>query len=134
MQQDVFHGILVDAAFTDQHYPEKFPIFAHKKAGLWGLYGIEIHRENIENTVRDIQLHMRTDESFYIHLYDDEMLIVIFKPRIYLATPNSSSWDEIQQYGLTLDIPIEQLDFWPNRFQDEIHYFGRKDFVERKKS
>jgi hypothetical protein len=128
MQQDKFHGILVDAAFTDRHYPETFTLFAHKKTGDWGLYGIEIQRENIEAAVRDIQSHMREDEPFYNHIYDDEMLIIIFKQRVYLATPNSSSWKEIQQYGLTLEIPPDQLDFWPNRFQDEIHYFKRKDF------
>jgi hypothetical protein len=129
MQQALFHGILVDAALLDRGYPETFPIFAHKKAGDWDSYGIEIPRENIEAAVRDIQSHMQAVGGFYAHLYDDEVLIVIFKPRIYLATPNSSSWREIQQYGLTLDIPLEQLDFWPNRFQDEIHYFKRKGFV-----
>jgi hypothetical protein len=127
MQQAVFHGILVDAAFTDRLYPETFSVFARKNAGLWGLYGIEIPRENIKYAVRDIQLHMRADESFYSHLYDDEAIIVIFKQRIFLATPNSSSWKEIQNYGLTLGIPLEQLDFWPCRFQDEVHYFEGKD-------
>jgi hypothetical protein len=134
MQQDKFHGILVDAAFADWHYPKNFPLFAQKRAGDWELYGIEIQRDGIEAAVRDIQLHMRVDGAFYNHLYDDEILIIIFKQRVYLATPNSSSWKEIQLYGLTLDIPLEQLDFWPNRFQDEIHYFERKDFVDRNKS
>jgi hypothetical protein len=71
------------------------------------------------------------DGRFYNHLYDDEVLIVIFKTRVFRATAHCSSWAAIQQYGISLDIPVAQLDFWPNRFQDEIHYFGRKDFVKQ---
>jgi hypothetical protein len=31
---------------------------------------------------------------------------------------------------MALGIPKQQLDFWPNRFQDEIHYFEKDDFLE----
>jgi hypothetical protein len=131
MQTDVFHGILLDVGFVDPRYPETFSRFAQKRSGDWGLYGIEIPRDELENTVLSIQANMRADGQFYNHLYDDETLIVIFKTRVFHATPHRSSWDAIQQYGISLDIPIEQLDFWPNRFQDEIHYFGREDFAEQ---
>ena len=124
MQQNKFHGILLDVSFLDRHYPESFSIFAHKQMGDWGLYGIEVPRDDLENTVLNIQTQMRTDQPFYNHLYDDEAVIAIFKKRAFRVTSHISSWKDIQQYGLTLDIPMEQLDFWPNRFQDEIHYFG----------
>jgi len=131
MRQNMFHGILVDMAFTDRRYPETFSIFAQKKSGDWMLYGIEVPRNNLENEVVNIQTHMRTDEHFYVHLYDDQVMVVIFKRRVFRVTPHISSWGEIQRYGITLEIPAEQLDFWPNRFQDEIHYFKREDFVEK---
>jgi hypothetical protein len=129
MQQKVFHGILLDVSFIDRHYPASLPIFAQKKASDWGLFGIMVSRQDLENTVMSIQAHMRADEHFYNHLYDDEAIIVIFKARVFRATSHSSSWGEIQNYGMTLGIPFEQLDFWPNRFQDEIHYFGREDIA-----
>lgn len=66
---------------------------------------------------------MRSDRIFYNHLYNDEILIVIFKKKIFRVNSHKSSWKEIIEYGLSFDIPIEQLDFWPNRFQDELHYF-----------
>lgn len=131
MQQNMFHGILLDVAFVDRHYPETFSIFAQKKVGDWGLYGIEVPRDDLENAVLSIQTHMRADGYFYNHLYDDEVVIAVFKKRVFRATPHISSWRDIQHYGMTLDIPLEQLDFWPNRFQDEIHYFGRENFVEK---
>ena len=123
MLQNMFHGILVDMAFIDRHYPETFPIFARKKSGDWWLYGIEVPRSDLESMVINIQTHMRADENFYSHLYDDEVVIVIFKTHIVRVTPHISSWEDILKYGMTLGIPEEQLDFWPNRFQDESHYF-----------
>jgi len=131
MQTGIFHGILLDVSFVDQHYPETFSLFAHKKSGDWGLYGVKVPRDELENTVLSIQANMRADKQFYNHLYDDEVLIVIFKTRVFRAKAHCSSWADIQQYGISLDIPIAQLDFWPNRFQDEVHYFGWEDFVEQ---
>lgn len=127
MPQRVFHGILVDVSFIDRRYPLSFKIFAQKRSGDWDLIGIEVPREHIDSVVADIQAHMRTDEHFYNHLYDDEMVIVIFKQRIFYVKSHASSWTEVQKYSDALGIPNEQLDFWPNRFQDEIHYFGRQN-------
>lgn len=130
MQQTLFHGILLDLAFVDQEYPKSFPLFAQKLSGDWGLHGIKVARNDCESTVADIQSHMKADKPFYNHLYDDEMLIVIFRERIFRVTPHASSWIEVIQYGAALGIPQQQLDFWPNRFQDEIHYFEPGNFTE----
>jgi hypothetical protein len=81
--------------------------------------------------VIDIQKHMRADEPFYAHLYDDERMVVIFRTQTFRVTPHKSSWEDILLHGAKLAIPVEQLDFWPNRFQDEIHYFKRESFVKR---
>lgn len=127
MIQSAFHGILVDLAFTDRHYPETFPLFARKTSGNWTLFGIKVPREDLDHCITGIQSAMREDQPFYSHLYDDETVIVIFKNRVFRVTAHCSSWKEIQAYGQTLNIPAEQLDFWPNRFQDEIHYFTREE-------
>jgi len=124
MKQLSFHGILVNMAFTDRGYPEKFEHFAKKISGDWIIYGVEISRNNLEEAIADIQRHMRRDDLFYNHLYDDEELIVIFVDRIFRVQTHASSWGEIIDYGLASNIPVEQLDFWPNRFQDEKHYFS----------
>ncbi len=123
MPQNKFHGILVNMAFTDITYPTQFTLFGQQKSGDWILYGIEISRERLDHSIAQIQTNMREDEPFYAHLYDDEMLVVIFKNRVFIVTSHSSSWGEIKRYGKELNIPQEQLDFWPNRFQDEPHYF-----------
>jgi hypothetical protein len=131
MRQNMFHGILVDMAFTDRSYPETYSIFAQEKSGDWMLYGIEVPRNNLESAVVSIQTHMRADEPFYAHLYDDEVVVAIFRTRVFRVTPHISSWGDIRHYGMKLNISMEQLDFWPNRFQDEIHYFKRESFVKK---
>lgn len=123
MKQNVFHGILVNLAFTDTSFPEQFSIFSQKTAGDWTLYGIIVEKDNVRDAITGIQSHMRSDENFYAHLYNDDSLIVIFKDRYFEANTHISSWNEIIAYGTGKGIPRGQLDFWPNRFQDEIHYF-----------
>jgi hypothetical protein len=130
MRQNQFHGIFLDLSFTDRGFPKSFPLFARKIAGDWVFYGFKVPLDEIEQTVVDIQFHMQANEPFDNHLYNDEELIVIFKERVFYATAHASSWKEIEQYGMALGIPKQQLDFWPNRFQDEIHYFEKDDFLE----
>lgn len=129
MIQSTFHGILVDLAFTDRHFPETFALFARKFSGNWTLYGIDVPRLDLEQSITRIQAAMRVDQPFYSHLYDDETVVVIFKDRVFRVNPHISSWKEVREYGFTLNIPAEQLDFWPNRFQDEIHYFTREEIT-----
>jgi len=129
MRQPLYHGILVDVAFTSREFPRTFPLFAYKKAGEWGLYGIQVARKDLETAIQSIRGAMRADAPFYAHLYDDEQVIVIFKERVFRVTSHASRWDELRRYGLTLGIPLVQLDLWPNRFQDEIHYFTERDFL-----
>jgi len=132
IMQSCFHGILVDAAFIDRKFPESFRLFAHRQSGGWTLFGVEISRQDLDQAIHAIQAAMRTDEPFYSHLYDDETVIVIFQNQVFRVTSHSSSWLEIKTFGKTLNIPDEQLDFWPNRFQDEIHYFDRTEFIRQK--
>lgn len=123
MKQSTYHGILVNMAFIDQNYPNKFSIFNKLIAEDWIIYGIVV--DDIDKAIMDIQNNMRSDQDFYAHLYNDEDLIVVFKKKYFKATSHESSWKEIIEYGKKLTIPEEQLDFWPNRFQDEIHYFKK---------
>jgi hypothetical protein len=117
--------------FKNPQYPESFKIFAKRKNQTenWILYGVEIGDASLEKTISNIQQQMKEDEPYYAHFYNDQKLIVIFKNKVFYVTPQKDSWKEIIEYGKSLNIPKEQLDFWPNRFQDEIHYFNKKDYI-----
>lgn len=119
----VYHGIIIDQEFTDPSFPENFKIFAKKQSGGWGIYGIEIEESQLQETVNKVQENMKSDEAWYAHLYNDKELVVVFKDKVFSVKPHFSTWKPIIDYGKKLNIPEGQLDFWPNRFQDEKHYF-----------
>lgn len=128
----MYHGIILDAEFVDSKYPEKLNIFAKRKSSSndWVLYGIEVTDEKTSELISDIQLNMKSDKPYYAHFYNDEKVIVLFKDKTFEVTPHISSWTPIIEHGRKLNIPEEQLDFWPNRFQDEVHYFKKEDFIK----
>lgn len=128
-----YHGILLDLQFNEKQFIENnFKIFAKRKgtSNPWVLYGVEITTSNLDSSIAKIQLAMKSDAPYYAHLYNDDEVIVIFKENIFHVTPHISSWNEIVDYGKSLGIPKEQLDFWPNRFQDELHYFKKEDYIK----
>lgn len=127
----MYHGIVIPEGFNDPSLVDSFKLFAKKRSNNngWALCGISVHESEVNEVIHSIQNQLRADEPWYAHLYNDEELIVIFKQKIFRVTPHQSSWKPVIEYGRTIGIPDEQLDFWPNRFQDEIHYFSREDFI-----
>jgi len=124
----MYHGILIDQEFVDSSFPETFKIFSQKQDGSWNIYGIEVEDSELKEVINKIQENMKIDSAWYAHLYNDKELIVIFKNKVFKVMSQADSWKPIVDYGRELNIPEEQLDFWPNRFQDERHYFAKKDF------
>ena len=127
----MYHGIILDLEFTDPSYPKKLKVFAKRKgtSNEWILYGIAVSEEDIDHTISEIQSNMKSNKPYYAHFYNDSEMIVVFKDKLFKVNPHISTWTSIIEYGKKLGIPKEQLDFWPNRFQDEIHYFNKKDFI-----
>lgn len=127
----MYHGIILDFEFKDPLYPESFKIFAKQISSdrEWILYGVEVSDEDIDMVIQDIQRNMKSDEPYYAHFYNEEEMIVVFKEKVFKVASHSSSWSEIIKYGKELGIPEEQLDFWPNRFQDEKHYFKKEEYI-----
>ena len=125
------HGILVDSAFEDPNYPSTLKVFAKRKSKSlgWVLYGVEILENDFSEVVNKIQSLMKSDKPYYSHFYNDYKVTVVFKDKTFEVEPHISSWKPVIEYGKQLNIPEEQLDFWPNRFQDEIHYFNMENFL-----
>jgi hypothetical protein len=129
MDRDVYHGILVDVAFEDPGFPASFRSFARHKSGTWVLHGIEIPVRDLAEGITRIQSAMKAGQPYYAHLYNDREVVVVFKDQTFRVTPHADTWQPILEHGRKLNIPEPQLDFWPNRFQDERHYFRPEDFV-----
>jgi len=118
----MYHGILVDQEFTNPSFPETFKVFAKKQDVSWKIYGVEIEDSKLGKAINDVKKAMKQG-NWYAHFYKDDALWVVFKDKTFRVKPDRSTWGLIIEYGRRLKIPEEQLDFWPNRFQDEQHYF-----------
>lgn len=121
----MYHGLIIDKEFIDENFPNNFKIFNKKRDGSWGIYGIEIEDSELMETINNIQMNMKSDENWYTHFYNNEKLIVVFRNKIFEITPDKGSWQPVIDYGKELNIPEEQLDFWPNKFEDEVKYFAK---------
>ncbi len=127
----MYHGIILDVQFVDPLFPETLNYFAKKKSKInpWTIYGVSIKAQDFERTVQTIQKNMKLDKPYYAHFYRENELMVVFKEKIFRVASHNATWTPVIDYGVKMGIPKEQLDFWPNRFQDEVHYFEKKDFV-----
>ncbi len=47
----MYHGIIIDQQFTNPKFSERFKIFAKKQDGDWGIYGIEVEDDEIEEVI-----------------------------------------------------------------------------------
>jgi hypothetical protein len=88
------------------------------------LYKIAVRGSDFDNTVKKIQSNLATrlflkKQEFYAHFYRERELIIVFRQRIFNATPDKESWEDAVNYGISVGISPKQLDFSPCRFEDE---------------
>lgn len=119
----MYHAIIINKQFIDSNYPKTKKVFAKKVDSDWEIFGVEVEDTELNAFVAEVQQNMRPNETWYAHIYNDNELIVVFKDKVIKVTPHQSTWGSIFEYGKSLSIPEKQLSFWPNRFQDEKHYF-----------
>lgn len=124
----MYHGILLNVSFGDPVFIEQFKTFARKEfvSSSWIVVGVLIPDELFQQKIKEIQQNMKAGK-YYNHIYNDKELIVIFKNKVFFVKPHKSTWTEVIIYAQSIGIPEVQIDFWPNRFQDEQHYFSNID-------
>ena len=55
---------------------------------------------------------------YYPHFYSNDMLIVAFLDRVFHAEYNKETWKPVIDCDLSMGIPKNLLDFFPNCFED----------------
>lgn len=118
-----WHGILLDAAFSEPGIISQFNCVAEKLIEDWRIFCIEIPADSFERDVSRLQAAMRQGEPFYLHFYRGDLLVVVFADAKFEMTRERGSWAEAVAYGRSIGIPLEQLDFCPNDPASEESYF-----------
>jgi hypothetical protein len=121
-----WHGILLDAAFTEPGIITQFNCLAERVIEDWRIFCVEIPAQSFERDLLRLQAAMRPEEPFYLHFYRGDLLVVVFAGAKFEMTRDRESWADAVAYGSSINIPFEQLDFIPNDELSESEYFSRE--------
>ena len=118
----MYHSIIIEESLKNPKALENYKILRMKFSPEenWHLHIVEI--SDPERAIKEIQEAMVADRPYYFHIYNERgTLIVVFKDKVFHLNPNDeTTWREAREYGaVKLNIPAEQLDFFPRKLSEE---------------
>ena len=123
-----YHGIIINISQRDKSIFKTIDILGKRKYlfGLLIFYKIKVVPENLVSVIKTLQNNLSNrilfkKQEFYFHFYRDNELIIVFRDKIFKVSPDKSTWLEAITHGRQLKITDKQLDFIPNRFEDETY-------------
>ncbi len=129
----MYHSIIIEESLENQKVLENYKILRTKFEPAegpgeinWQLHIVEIPEP--EKAIKEFQMAMVSDQPYYFHIYNEgNTLIVVFKDKVFNLDPsNEPTWKEARVFGASkLNIPAEQLDFYPTRVSEENDWFNR---------
>ena len=124
----MMHAIIIEESLANKDILKKHKILRTKflpEPTNWHLNVVEIYGA-IDEAIAEIQYSMVSDKPFYFHIFDEgKTLIVVFKKSYFTLDPNKKiTWMDAKIYGGSLNIPEEQLDFYPTRISEEDDWFS----------
>lgn len=121
-----FYGIVIEQSLRNTGVIEEFDVVAQKQAGSWKLLLVSVPDHEIESRINILQDHMIpiADDCWYAHFFNGETMFAVYQDAAFKTTIHPKDWDEIIQYGLEHQVPIEQLDFKPCTKEEAFLLFG----------
>ncbi|HWS28511.1 MAG TPA: hypothetical protein VN512_00200 [Clostridia bacterium] len=105
-------GIVVEEALDDNLLinslaVQSVRITGHKRRqDRWHLYEVKVSLDEID------QLAKHVTDNWYIHFWKDSKIVALFKDhRFEFDYDIAETWKEVLEYGRSIGIPDEQLDF-----------------------
>jgi hypothetical protein len=102
-------GTIIENSLINKDILKTLQIIKTWQDGDWILHSIQID----EGRIKELSESLNND-PWYIHLWEKgkDRVTVIFKNKIFtLNFSDKSTWTEAVNYGKSLGIPAEQLDF-----------------------
>ena len=105
----MFTGTIIENSLTDKSILEKLRICKSWEDGDWRLY-------NVDATLKEAELmgEYLAEGPWYIHFWkhgEDDVLVVFKHKSFWIKYSDKETWKEVVEYGKSLGIPPEQLDF-----------------------
>ena len=107
-----YTGIIIKESLDDSNLINSFQIIKVVKESIsprnkWHLYTVKVSKEDIPRISKHI-----ISNKYYIHFWKGKEIIVAFKHKIFTFNhDNKTSWKPAVDYGISIGIPKEQLDF-----------------------
>ncbi len=107
---EVYTGIIVSESLQSQDMLSEFTVLSVKETveNKWHLYTVRGTKEAIIHVSFAL-----INTSWYTHFWNDTEVIIVFNDKVFIF--NKLEFEDKKQeaveYGISLGIPIEQLDF-----------------------
>lgn len=107
--KDTYEGLIIKESLENPDILKDMKILSEETSPNdgWNLYRVEITPEDFAPLSKTIK-----PKKYYMHFWKGKEAVVIFRDKIFKFNhDDKESWKPIIEYGLTQDIPKEQLDF-----------------------
>jgi len=124
----MYHAVVIEESLGNKEVLKDFKILETKIGEDWKLDILEI--PDVDDAIAKIQPAMVKDQPYYFHIFDEgKTLVIVFRQKVFRVDPNDiSTWSEVAEYGSKeLNIPIDQLDFYPTKISDEPEWLAGRD-------
>jgi hypothetical protein len=118
-----YHGIIVEESLREPSILRSVSVLGRKRGRDWTLLRVGVSEGVLQETIESVRRNLKVVNGvpFYAHFYRSGELIVVFPDRVFRITPNKDTWAQAVNYGKSVGIPLDQLDFLPCRFEDETY-------------
>lgn len=106
------HGTIVEESLKDNRFLNELTITNFRisnnenPSSRWHLYGVTISEDQIQRLAQELK------SGWYAHFWQGRQVIAVFENKIFhFDYDQPDTWTEAVEYGLSLGIPREQLDF-----------------------
>lgn len=111
-----FTGTIIEESLEDNRILNELEIVSFRisdsenSADRWHLYTVKVSKEEIEKLSKYLK-----NGRWYMHFWENRDVVAVFKDKIFRFNyDDKSTWKPAVDYGLSVGIPIEQLDFLIN--------------------
>ena len=121
-----YHGIVINRSQKDRAVFDELDVIGKKRflLGLITFHKIMVKPDDLGRVIKRIQGNMSSrflfkKQEYYAHFYRGDELIIVFRDKTFKATTDKKTWGKAIEHGKALGIAAGQLDFVPNRVEDE---------------
>lgn len=102
-------GTIVENSLRDLDILKNIKIVRSWEDEDWKLHEVDVSRDQAE----EFSIYLN-DDPWYVHFWepDSDDVLVVFKNKVFtIKYSNKATWAEAIEYGISLGIPKDQLDF-----------------------